>query len=400
MQVSRKALLNAATDLATTRYVLPLPPRVFVPHPFAHATLRRAFAAARHRRETSYRSGDGSLGNPVESGSLSESSNASSSRSLPGISFVLPLWESTSGACFGGSGPFWASAEALAAAAAAELAAPFAGRALEPCTPALEPLAVPQTKGLAAALGAQELHKESDHAELNIWPPDRRQLMGAGLAPLADMDARIEASVRRRGRTNQSGDGSNGSAGEGTAVGGRGSSHRGRPLTPASEGGWVTGSLSKHPSPEAHAAAPLVAWDAWSPVASGKSRRGGSGMRLLSLRHVEEHPMGCLDAATAWAATELGFADLRPAPNVSSQGRSQGLDGGVAVAGAAFGVAVPSPRSSDGAAAPAAAATAPGWDVGCASDVGGALGVWAAYKTHVRRAAAVHAALDAAANEN
>jgi hypothetical protein len=38
--------------------------------------------------------------------------------------------------------------------------------------------------------------------------------------------------------------------------------------------------------------------------------------------------------------------------------------------------------------------------VGCASDVGGALGVWAAYKTHVRRAAAVHAALDAAANEN
>jgi len=390
-QVCRKAFLNAAIDLTTTRYVLPLPPRVSIPHSSAHAVLREAFAEARRTRE-------------VKLNELPPSEGEKSHNKTPAaISLVLPLWESTiNNACLKSEdkrqgnkkAPLWVTEGDISDALANKQAASFTGRSLEPC----EHSDTVTSKG---SNGPQEqIHNLSPAGKLVA-----SQLRGRTFHHALRKEAPVvnhggQRTLHQLQEHRDQGTNSGGSGGESSENQGRGrhlqpSRRRDQGLIASEEGGWVNNndgpqpsSLSGNPSPSARAAAPLVAWDTWSPVASsssssssgtfGSSSRGegvggvvGTGMRLLSLRLVEEHGWGCLDTANAWAAKELQFATLESMPSGSP----------------AFGVAVQTTEK------------APGWDVGCAADTNGALEVWSAYKMFVRRAAAVYASLDDAVNE-
>ena len=169
-----------------------------------------------------------------------------------------------------------------------------------------------------------------------------------------------------------------------------------------------------NPPPGLAAAAPLVAWDAWSnPLGEsggingaegngaegtggnsgeGNSGGGGEGMRLLSLRFVEELPFGCLDAAMAWAARELG-ATLAPAPTAAfAVALAPGQLGAVSTAGRGSDGALRrdvqhgdhGDRSSGGAEHGLA-----GWACGCGGVEAEAGRAWDDYRAFVRRAAAI-----------
>jgi hypothetical protein len=173
----------------------------------------------------------------------------------------------------------------------------------------------------------------------------------------------------------------------------------------------TTGTTSSNPSPDAGASAPLVCWDSWAP----------SHGRLLALRGIEEFGLfGCLDAAPAWAAKELG-ATLLPAPlaafataiatstattktTATAAAAGAGAGAGSGADGSEASVFAADANNNHGAAidsapaAPAAAASwPPGWDCGCRGLPGDAvLGTWGVYKKYIRRAAAVYAAVAAA----
>jgi hypothetical protein len=115
-------------------------------------------------------------------------------------------------------------------------------------------------------------------------------------------------------------------------------------------------------------------------------------MRSLSLRLVEELPLGCLDGAQAWAARELGQT-LEAAPSAALA--VVGLqNAGSQPRASLYSPAAGGQDQGGGPGGGPGSEAAAGWDLGCGGlNRDATLAVWDSYKTFSRRAAVLNDAI-------